>query len=111
MATLNPALKPFWKERARNRVLYGGRGSSKSWDAAGVAIARASYIKTRFLCVRALQNKIEESVYALLKIQIERFGLTNQFTILNNKIIHKTTGSEFLFYGLWRHIGEIKSIE
>lgn len=110
-ASLNPALKPFWKERARNRVLYGGRASSKSWDAAGVAIARANYMKTRFLCVRQFQNKIEESVYALLKIQIERFGLSDQFTILNNKIIHNTTGSEFLFYGLWRHIGEIKSIE
>ena len=64
-----------------------------------------------FLCVRQLQNKIEESVYSLLKIQIERFGLQDNFRILDNKIINKVTGSEFLFYGLWRHITEIKSIE
>ena len=110
-ATLNPALRPFWTTRARNKILYGGRASSKSWDAAGMAIFLAQKYKLRFLCVRQIQNKIEESVYALLKIQIERFGLTGEFRILDNKIIHKRTGSEFMFYGLWRHISEIKSIE
>lgn len=110
-ATLNPALRPFWTTRARNKILYGGRASSKSWDAAGMAIFLAQRYKLRFLCVRQIQNKIDESVYALLKIQIDRFGLTDQFRVLDNKIIHKRTGSEFMFYGLWRHISEIKSIE
>ena len=109
--TLNPALKDFWLQPARNRILYGGRSSSKSWDAAGFAIALAQSVKIRVLCTRQFQNKIEESVYTLLKIQIERFGLSHKFEILNNKIICKTTGSEFLFYGLWRSIEEIKSIE
>lgn len=109
--TLNPVLKPFWQAQARIRVLHGGRSSSKSWDAAGFAIFLAQRYKVKFLCTRQFQNKIEESVYSLLKIQIERFGLRDQFTILNNKIIHNRTGSEFLFYGLWRHIDEIKSLE
>jgi len=111
MASLNPVLKDFWSIPARNRVLYGGRASSKSWDAAGIAIARAAYSPTRFLCTRQFQNKIEQSVYTLLKIQIERFGLKDQFRILDNKIICTTTGSEFVFYGLWRHVDEIKSLE
>ncbi len=109
--SLNPALKEFWVTPARNRVLYGGRASSKSWDAAGIAIFLAQYTKIRVLCVRQFQNKISESVYSLLKIQIERFRLENEFRILNNKIICATTGSEFLFYGLARNISEIKSIE
>jgi phage terminase large subunit len=109
--TLNPALREFWLTPARNRVLYGGRSSSKSWDAAGFAIFLASNFKVRFLCTRQFQNKIEESVYTLLKIQIHRFGLQAEFTILNNKIVHNVTGSEFIFYGLWRHIDEIKSLE
>ena len=109
--TLNPVLKSFWLKKARNKVLYGGRGSSKSWDAAGFAVFLASNYKLRFLCARQFQNKIEESVYSLLKVQIERFGLISQFRILDNKIIHKKTGSEFLFYGLWRHIDEVKSLE
>lgn len=116
--TLNPVLKPFWLakrndrgESIRNRVLYGGRASSKSWDAAGFAVYLACNLKIRVLCARQFQNKIEESVYSLLVLQIERFGLRDQFRILDNKIIHKRTGSEFLFYGLWRHITEIKSLE
>src|SRR4051812_24899975 len=116
--TLNPVLRDFWTakrnergESIRNRVLYGGRASSKSWDAAGFAIYLAQRYKLKFLCARQFQNKIEESVYSLLVMQIERFGLRDQFRILDNKIIHRRTGSEFVFYGLWRHISEIKSLE
>lgn len=116
--TLNPVLFDYWitptnekGEAVRNRVLHGGRASSKSWDAAGFAIWLACRLKIKVLCARQFQNKIEESVYSLLVLQIERFGLQRQFRILDNKIIHKRTGSEFIFYGLWRHISEIKSLE
>ena len=109
--TLNPALSDFWLTPARNRVLYGGRSSSKSWDAAGFAIFLAQHCRLRFLCTRQFQNRIEESVYTLLIVQIERFGLRDQFTIIKNKIVHKFTGTEFIFYGLWRNIEEIKSLE
>lgn len=109
--TLNPALRGFWLKPARNRVLYGGRASSKSWDAAGFATFLADRCKVRVLCVRQFQNKIEESVYTLLKHQIERFGLSKRFRILDNKIHGRRTGSEFMFYGLWRSIDEIKSLE
>jgi len=108
--TLNPALRDFWKKKARNRVLVGGRASSKSWDAAGFACYLADNAKLRFLCVRQFQNRISESVYALLKIQIERFGLSPRFDVQRDKI-YSSTGSEFMFYGLWRSIDEIKSLE
>lgn len=108
--TLNPVLRSFWTAPARNRVLHGGRASSKSWDAAGFAVYLATNAKLRFLCVRQYQNRISESVYALLKIQIERFGLQTRFDIQRDKIF-SATGSEFMFYGLWRSIDEIKSLE
>lgn len=109
--TLNPNLRSFWRVKARNKVLYGGRDSSKTWDAAGMAVYLASKFTVRFLCTRQFQNKIEESVYTTLKLQIKRFGLEDEFNILNNKITHIVTGSEFIFYGLWRNIEEIKSLE
>jgi phage terminase large subunit len=116
--TLNPALRPFWQaaknaqgEPIRIRVLYGGRSSSKSWDAAGFAIFLAQAFTVKILCARQFQNKIDESVYTLLVATIDRYGLRDQFRILENKIIHRRTGSEFIFYGLWRHINEIKSLE
>lgn len=109
--TLNPALRAFWASPARNRVLYGGRSSSKSWDAAGFAVFLAANYCVRFLCARQFQNKISESVHTLLKLQIARFGLSHEFQVTQTAIRHRRTGSEFLFYGLWRHIDEIKSLE
>lgn len=109
--SLNPCLRSFWTAPARNRVLHGGRASSKSWDAAGYATYLAHHAKLRVLCVRQFQNRISESVYALLKIQIERFGLSDYFDIQRDKIYSTRTGAEFMFYGLWRSIDEIKSLE
>ena len=109
--TLNPALKDFWLTPARNRILHGGRASSKSWDAAGFATFLTDNYRLRVLCVRQFQNKIEESVYTLLKTQIDRFRLSSRFNVQEKKIIHRVTGSEFMFYGLWRSIDEIKSLE
>lgn len=110
MASLNPALKDFWLTPARVRVLFGGRASSKSWDAAGFAIFLAQHCKIKVLCTRQFQNRIDDSVYTLLKLQIERFGLSWAFKITNNSIICTITGSEFIFYGLARNIREIKSL-
>jgi phage terminase large subunit len=98
--TLNPACVRSGR-REPNKVLYGGRSSSKSWDAAGFAIFWLTITRCVF-SARQIQNKIEESVYALLKIQINRFGLRHRFRILDNKIINRHTGAEFIFYGLWR---------
>ena len=109
--SLNPNLKPFWQQKADIKILKGGRISSKTWDAAGFAVFLASKYTVKFLCMRQYQNRIEDSVYAVLKIQIERFGLLNEFIVQKNTIIHKTTGSSFHFYGIHRHITEIKGFE
>mgnify|MGYP003645392902 CR=1 FL=1 len=111
MATLNPVLKTFWKTKADTKVLKGGRASSKTWDCAGFAIFLAANYTVKFLCMRQFQNKIKESVYAILVIQIERFGLTHEFDIRASEIHHKTTGSSFHFYGIHRDIAEIKGFE
>lgn len=114
--SLNPALANFWTAKSvdgvaiRNRVLYGGRASSKSWDAAGFATYLATNFQVKFLCTRMFQNRITDSVYSLLKIQIDRFNLRDQFSV-QKRTITSDAGSEFLFYGLARNIDEIKSIE
>lgn len=111
MPLLNPALRDFWKQKARNRVLYGGRASSKSHDAAGMAIFLARNYCVKFLCTRQFQNRIEDSVYTLLKAKIEAFGMSDDFEIGKSSISCPITGSEFLFYGRARNIGEIKGTE
>lgn len=108
---LNPALKEFWRTRARNRVLYGGRASSKSHDAAGMAIFLARNYSVKFLCTRQFQNRIEDSVYSLLKAKIEEAQMEGEFDIQKSSIICPETGSEFIFYGRARNITEIKGTE
>lgn len=115
MATLNPNLRSFWADdngkliKARNRVLHGGRASTKSWEFAGRAGQIGQKYKTRFLCVRRFQNKIKESVYTLIKNQIANFGFGG-YTVLSSEIKHEN-GTEFVFYGIERNIEEIKSFE
>lgn len=116
--TLNPNLKDFWKTRflpdgtpVTMRTLHGGRMSSKSHDAAGVAIARANHHTERFLCTRMYQNRIADSVYTLLKDKISYFGLQNNFKVYADAIEHKHNDSLFRFYGIARNLEEIKSFE
>lgn len=118
MASLNPNLQDFWFDgdplpdnfiKVRHRVLYGGRASSKSWEFAGMGASLAQQCTTRFLCVRRYQNKIKESVYTLIKSQIDNFKLDG-FDVRASDIIH-SNGSEFVFYGIERNVDEIKSFE
>jgi len=65
----------------------------------------------RVLCARAFQNKIEESVYSLLKDKALQLGVYKKFRFLKSSIECKTTNSKAVFYGLNRNIDEIKSLE
>jgi len=109
--TMNPALRDFWKQRARYKVLHGGRASSKSWDAAANAVRLSANFSLKFLCIRQFQNNIKDSVYTLIKEQIYRYEMQTQFDITQHSIVHKETGSSFLFFGIARNIDEIKSTE
>ena len=109
--TMNPYLKDFWKTKSRNKILYGGRTSSKSWDTAAHAVRLSSNLTLKFLCIRQFQSSIKESVYSLILSQIERFGLLSEYKITDTSITHNITGSTFLFFGIARNISEIKSTE
>ena len=109
---MNPSLKDFWATQdVRYRILYGGRASSKSYDAVAELVRLTSKYKTKVLAARQFQNKITESVYTLIVETIERFGIKDHYTITERSIKHKTNGSEFIFLGIWRNIDEIKSTE
>lgn len=94
----------------RYRVLYGGRGSAKSWSAARYLLLRASAEKLRILCTREIQTSIKDSVYRLLVDQIYELNLSSAFIIKSDGITGRN-GSEFIFKGLARNIAEVKSTE
>ena len=111
MYKLNPNLRTFWKTRKPYKLLKGGRFSSKTQDAGGMAAYLARNYSIKFLCIRQFQNRITDSVYTVIKEKIEQAGWTDEFDIGVSTIRHKTTGSEFLFYGIARHINDIKGTE
>lgn len=96
---------------ARYRVLYGGRGSSKSWSVAQMLVIRATQAKTRVLCARELQKSIKDSSLKIIGDTIRRMGLDNQFEIGETFIRHSFNGSEFIFKGIRANPDEIKSTE
>lgn len=97
-------------EPARYKVLYGGRGAGKSEGIAIALIILATQKKLRILCLRELQNSIDESVKETIASWIAALELDDQFTIQDKKIICNRTGSEFLFSGLRYNINKIKSL-
>jgi phage terminase large subunit len=100
----------FLLEDHRYKILYGGRGSGKSWGVARVLLAIGRRKKVRVLCAREFQNSISDSVHALLADQIKSLGLEDFYEIQNTAIYGKN-GTEFLFAGLKHNITKIKSFE
>jgi len=97
-------------EQHRYKVMYGGRGSSKSWSVARKLILRAVQEPILILCTRELQKSIKQSVHRLLKDQISMMGLAAFFDITDNSIKGRN-GSEFIFIGTKHNPEEIKSTE
>ena len=94
----------------RYNVLYGGRGSGKSWGIADSRIIKSLSGNYRGLCTRQYQNSIKDSVHRLLSDRIFALGLSQYFEIKQDSIA-AITGSEIIFKGLARQVGEIKSTE
>lgn len=111
MYKLNPALRDFWRTKKPYKLLKGGRFSSKTQDAGGMAAFLARNYSVRFLCLRQFQNRISDSVYTVVKQKIQAAGWADEFDIGVSTIRHKVTGSDFLFYGIARNIEEIKGTE
>lgn len=95
---------------SRYKVLYGGRGSGKSWGVARALLLMGIQRPLRVLCARELQNSITDSVHALLADQIKTLNLESFYEI-QNTVIYGKNGTEFLFAGLKHNVTKIKSFE
>ena len=105
-----PEKLDFLFHPSRYKILYGGRGSGKSWGVARALIAKAVQNPIRVLCARELQNSISDSVIALLADQVSAMGLDGFFDVQRTAIYGKN-GSEFSFVGLKHNVTSIKSFE
>lgn len=104
-------LRPLLQERARYRVLYGGRGGAKSWSVARALLVLAASKPLRVLCARETQTSISQSVHQLLADQIEALGLGSFYQVLETEI-RGLNGSQFNFAGLRQQgVTNLKSFE
>ncbi len=101
----------FFQRGPRYRVVLGGRGSVKSWTIARALLGLACRKKLRILCGREYQKSIRESVHYLLKSQIERLMLEDEFDVRENEIVNRWTGAQFIFVGFHHNMSAKKSME
>jgi phage terminase large subunit len=108
--TLPKKLLPLLTPK-RYKVLYGGRGSSKSWSVARALVHLATIKPIRVLCARETQKSIQESVHRLIKDQIGALGVEHLFDIQETKIVG-ANGSDFAFAGVRQQgVANLKSFE
>ena len=105
-----PKKLQFLFQPARYKVLYGGRGGTKSWGIARALLSLGTVKPLRILCARELQRSIEDSVHQLLKDQISLLGM-NGFYEVQRTSIKGANGTEFQFCGLRHNATELKSHE
>ena len=102
---LVPLLNP-----KRYKGAYGGRGGAKSHFFAEQIVCQALAGK-RIVCLREVQNSIKESVKQLLTDKIIKFGIEDQFDIIEQEI-RGPHGSQIIFRGLQSfNAANIKSLE
>jgi PBSX family phage terminase large subunit len=100
----------FLLTRSRYKVVYGGRGSSKSWSVARALLLRGAQEPLRILCAREFQSSLAESSHRLLADQVVELGLSDFYTV-HKKTITGANGTMFYFAGLRLHVSKIKSFE
>ena len=106
-----PKIQPIVEAPRRYNVLYGGRGSTKSWTVARLLSINGMAEPRRVLCAREFQNSLQESVYQLLIDQQRELGIDYFYTPTKDAIVGEN-GTQFLFKGIRTHdIAKIKSLE
>ena len=106
--SLPEKLEPFLTKPKRFKVLFGGRGGAKSVGVANIFNAMAKDYGEKTLCLREMQNTIEDSVHALLAAQIKGHGWDN-FEV-TDKAIRLKGEDIFKFRGMARNVDGVKSM-
>lgn len=115
MSTLNinvaSALECLYTDPRQTKVLYGGRGATKSTGCAEALLIQGIERPRRILCAREIQKSIKLSTYSLLCDKIKQHNMTDFYNIKADSIVG-ANGTEFFFVGLQGHtIDSLKSIE
>jgi phage terminase large subunit len=105
-----PAKTSFLFEPHRYKVLYGGRGSGKSWSFARTLLVLGRRRKLFIVCAREFQSSIKDSVHKLVADQVNQMGWDDFYQIKESEIVGGN-GTKFAFVGVRNNVQSIKSME
>ena len=80
----------------------------KTWEFSQALVIKSSQERLNIVCGRQFQTSVSQSVKHSIEEHISRLELGDEFSIQNEKIIQKVTGSVFEFKGLERNITNVK---
>jgi phage terminase large subunit len=104
------AFKPLLSP-ARYKAAFGGRGGAKSHFFAEQLILRCVQKRTRWACIREVQNSLKESVQQLLLDKIAKFGVSQMFDPVESEI-RCPHGGLIIFKGMQSYNADnVKSLE
>lgn len=107
---------PFYTNKSRYLVMYGGAGSGKSHFIAQKILIRILMsmkrgYKERFMILRKTQPAVKKSVYTLMRSYIDKWNMRELVTINKTDLTFTfSNGSEIIFSGL-DDPEKLKSIE
>ncbi|WP_186260377.1 PBSX family phage terminase large subunit [Burkholderia gladioli] len=100
-------LAPLLKKK-RRKIVIGGRGSMKTRTVVSILTARSQARREHTLCLREIQNSIEESSYQEICEEVARRDIGDSFRPLKKSINVPANGSRFSFRGLFRNQRALK---
>ena len=100
-------MEPVLTKKKRFKILFGGRSGAKTNTVGDIFLGRAKDYGDKTLCLRELQNSIEDSVHALLSSEIDRLEFSD-FEV-TDKAIRINGDDAFKFRGMARNPEGMKS--
>ena len=102
--------KALFNSYYRHIVYYGGRSAAKSYTICLFLLLQMMERKCLILCVREVQNSIDDSVHQLMQNIIGEHHLPN-FEITKKNIYNTKTGAKVIYKGLkYETADSLKSI-
>ena len=97
----NRKYKPlFVKARTRYKIIYGGRGSAKSFTVSSALLLRTYEDDYNILFTRWTMDSAKDSVIPEFKDKMEKMGVEGHFYEWKTSVQNRATGGKVLFRGL-----------
>ena len=106
MIELNEKYKPLGLNDTRYFIVTGGRGSSKSFSVAMVAMLMSYETNHRILYSRYTMTSAKDSIIPEFQEKVELTGVTANFHTTANDSVNKKSGSSVLFRGVKTSSGD-----